>query len=927
MSDPDLDQPGQSKTQLLSQIANLQQRVRMLESLASVNEHREKLAEWFDLALWATQTAIWDWDLVTGEFWSSAGHQLIFGRGKKELAEQFDIEDEDNPWSSHLHPKDRERVLQCVRDHMQSGTSYTVEYRYRLPDGEYIWIRSIGRAVHSADGTPIRMIGSNSGIASQKLAEAESEHFREAVDNASEGIVLYDANERFVFANKRYRAMYPEITHLLKAGERRKIIRSAYYASGAMPDAVGRIDEFNDEFQQWQKSPGSFELRLANGALIKYSDYILPDGGIVSVRTDITNIKRREANYRALFDSETVGVAITRTDGSFVATNSVYQRMLGYSGEELQRMRWQDVSHAEDIDRNEADIQAMHKASGGGLIFEKRYIPKQGGTVWARLNTALIHDETDVEPLEVSLVENITGRIEAEQALRESESRFRTLFEDAAFGIAIATVDGQLLNCNPAFTKMLGYGLGELDNRPWSDVTHSDDVAENQALSAKLIRGEITSYRMEKRFVRKDGETVWALLTVSLVGDDVAHAKFRVAMVEDITEHKNVEDQLRQAQKMEAVGQLTGGVAHDFNNLLAVIMGNLELIESRVSADAGVSDMIERGVRAAERGAALTDRLLAFSRKQTLLPTTIDLNRLVAGTGDTLRRTLGERVEVKTAGAKDLWLCRADQSQLENALLNMSINARDAMPDGGTLTIETANIALDDEMAAARLDVEPGRYVMLSVSDTGSGISDDALKHVFEPFFTTKDVGKGSGLGLSMVYGFAKQSGGAVTVHSEPNEGTAVKLYLTALTGPEEDVVLSAESPRIPASMGETILVVEDGKEVRALAVALLSNLGYQTLEAETAGAAVAALEGGTEVHLMLTDVVLPGAMNGPELAAEVRRRHPSIGCIFMTGYAEDAFNNHGFPGNGAIIIQKPFRKFDFATAIRSALDDAQKGD
>jgi len=229
---------------------------------------------------------------------------------------------------------------------------------------------------------------------------------------------------------------------------------------------VGRIDEFNDEFQQWQKSPGSFELRLANDALIKYSDHILPDGGIVSIRTDITNIKRLEANYRALFDSETVGVAITRADGSFVATNSVYQRVLGYSGEELQRMRWQDISHAEDIDRNEADIQAMRKASGGGLIFEKRYIPKQGGTMWARLNTALIHDETDVEPLEVSLVENITERIEAEQALRECESRFRTLFKDAAFGIAIATVDGQLLNCNPAFTKMLGYGLGELDNRP-----------------------------------------------------------------------------------------------------------------------------------------------------------------------------------------------------------------------------------------------------------------------------------------------------------------------------------------------------------------------------------------------------------------------------------------------------------------------------
>ena len=925
MSDPDLSQADQSKTQLQNQIATLQQRVRMLENLATVNDHREKLADRFDLALWATQTAIWDWDLVTGEFWSSAGHQLLFGRGENELVEQFDIEDEDNPWSSHLHPEDRERVLQCVRDHMQSGEPYTVEYRYRMPDGEYIWIRSIGRAVRAADGTPLRMIGSNSGIASQKLAQAESEHFREAVDNASEGIVLYDANERFVYANKRYRAMFPEITHLLKAGERREVVRNAYYSSGAMPDAVGRIDDFTDEFRQRQELPGSFELRLANGSWIKYSDHVLPDGGIVCVRTDITDIKRREAYYRALFDSETVGVAITRADGSFVATNSVYQRMIGYSGEELQRMRWQDVSHAEDIDRNQADVQAMREVSGGSLIFEKRYIPKQGGTVWARLNTALMHDEADVEPLQVSLVENITGRIEAEQALRESESRFRTLFEDAAFGIAIASVDGQLLNCNPAFSKMLGYSLGELDNRPWSDVTHPDDIADNQALSEKLIRGEITSYRMEKRFIRKDGETVWALLTVSLVGDNVAHANFRVAMIEDVTERKHVEEQLRQAQKMEAVGQLTGGVAHDFNNLLAVIMGNLELIESRVSADAGVSQMIERGIKATERGASLTDRLLAFSRKQTSLPITVDLNKLVADTEDILRRTLGERIEIKTTPASDLWLCRADQSQLENALLNMSINARDAMPEGGTLTIQTANIALDDESAAAHLDVEPGRYVMLSVSDTGSGISDDALKHVFEPFFTTKDVGKGSGLGLSMVYGFAKQSGGAVTIHSEPGEGTSANLYLAALTEREEDAVLGEELPKIPASMGETILVVEDDPEVRTLAMDLLSDLGYKTLEAETAQAALRVLESGTKVDLMLSDVVLPGAMNGPELAALVRRHHPAIECIFMTGYAEDAFKNHGFPESGTNIIQKPFRKFDFATCIRRALDNAPR--
>jgi nitrogen-specific signal transduction histidine kinase/ActR/RegA family two-component response regulator len=397
--------------------------------------------------------------------------------------------------------------------------------------------------------------------------------------------------------------------------------------------------------------------------------------------------------------------------------------------------------------------------------------------------------------------------------------------------------------------------------------------------------------------------------------------------VQDVTERRQVEEQLRQAQKMEAVGQLTGGVAHDFNNLLAVILGNLELIKGRVSADAGVSDMINRSVRAAERGAALTDRLLAFSRKQTLLPTVIDFNRLIADTEDILRRTLGERIEISTRGAADLWLCRADQSQLENALLNMSINARDAMPDGGHLTIEAVNMALNDDIAAAQLGVEPGRYVMLGVSDTGSGITKETLKHVFEPFFTTKDVGKGSGLGLSMIYGFAKQSGGTVTIFSEPGEGTSVKLYMPALAAHEDDTVPDREVPGIPVARGETILVVEDDSDVRALAIALLSDFGYAPLEAETAGAALEVLERNPEIDLMLSDVVLPGAMNGPDLALEVRRRSPAIECVFMTGYAEDAFKNHDFPEVGTNIILKPFRKFEFATAIRKALDEARRHD
>lgn len=264
---------------------------------------------------------------------------------------------------------------------------------------------------------------------------------------------------------------------------------------------------------------------------------------------------------------------------------------------------------------------------------------------------------------------------------------------------------------------------------------------------------------------------------------------------QDITDRKHIEEQLFQAQKMEVVGQLTGSVAHDFSNLLAVMMGNLELIGVRVGTAGILGEMVERGVKAAERGAALTHRLLAFSRKQTLQPTKIDLNELVAGMAYMLRRTLSETIEIEFANVENLWLCIADQPQLENALLNLSINARDAMPLGGCLTIEMANISINDEISAGQSDIEPGDYVMLAVSDTGCGIAKDTIKHVFEPFFTTKDVGKGSGLGLSMVYGFAKQSDGTATIYSEVDEGTTVKLYLPVRSGQEAELKKAAAVP------------------------------------------------------------------------------------------------------------------------------------
>jgi PAS domain S-box-containing protein len=545
MSKLDLDSIRHSKTELENQVTELQQRVLEFEDLAKANESREQTAQCFDLALWATNSSIWDWDVQRKLFWSSPGNQLLYDRGDDEITEPFDIEDDADPWPQHLHPDDREPTLQHLRDHLAKDTALDLEYRYRMPDGEYRWIRSFGRAVRAPDGTPLRVVGSSADITKRKRAEDEAGRFREAVDNASEGFALYDADERFVFANKRYQELYPEVGHLLIPGVQRETIRQAYFATGAMPNVLGRADEFTKEFSQRLISPGSFDLQLANGTWVKYSDHVLPDGGIVCVRTDITDIKQRDAYYQALFDSETVGVTITRADGSYVATNSVYPRMLGYSGAELLAMRWQDVSHADEIGRIDSDIHAMRAGTGSGLIFEKRFAPKDGGIVWARLNMALIHDESSAEPHQFALVENITQQVEAEQALRDSELRFRTIFEDAAIGIASVSMDGVMLQCNPAWYDMLGYERGELDGTHWSVFTHADDIAENKQQSNRLLSGEITSFQLEKRFIRKDGGVLWGRLTVSLVGKGIEHARFRIVMIEDITERKNAESALR----------------------------------------------------------------------------------------------------------------------------------------------------------------------------------------------------------------------------------------------------------------------------------------------------------------------------------------------------------------------------------------------
>jgi CheY-like chemotaxis protein len=383
-----------------------------------------------------------------------------------------------------------------------------------------------------------------------------------------------------------------------------------------------------------------------------------------------------------------------------------------------------------------------------------------------------------------------------------------------------------------------------------------------------------------------------------------------------------MEAQLRQAQKMEAVGQLTGGIAHDFNNLLGVIVGNLDLLRLEMAAKPiqRQLELVDRMLDASERGASLTQRLLAFSRRQTLNPQLTDINRLILSMSSMLRRTLGGTVEVSASETKGLWPAKIDSGHLESAMLNLAINARDAMPGGGKLTIATANVSFDDDFDDAYADIEPGDYVMISVTDNGVGMPPDVLERCFDPFFTTKEVGKGSGLGLSMVYGFVRQSGGHVRIASTPGRGTVVRIYLPRCEDDAHERLDNNTQASVPRGSGETVLVVEDNIDMRLLSVTALRDLGYRPVEAASGKDALQLLHDEPAVKLLFSDVLLPGGMTGFELAREAAQRKPDLKVLFTSGYTEKAILPEDVAERGWQLVPKPYRWAELGRKIAAVL-------
>ncbi|WFU20484.1 PAS domain S-box protein [Bradyrhizobium sp. CB3481] len=621
----------------------------------------------------------------------------------------------------------------------------------------------------------------------------------------------------------------------------------------------------------------------------------------------------RESLFSAVVESSNDAIITKSLDGIITGWNGAAERLFGYSAAEA-------IGNSINIivppDRRDEVRNIIERASQGEPIAhrETSRVHKDGHTIEVSLSISPIRAASGKIIGISKTARNITESKRTQRALDQEAEERRRIFESSNDLILVSDSMGNLIQVSPSVTDILGYQPSEMVGHNAIEFIHPDDLEHTRKEMRTGRRGR-SKRNFETRYVSKDGKAV-ALNWTGTWSEPVRRHFF---IGRDLTEKQAAEAQLRHAQKMDAVGQLTGGVAHDFNNILTVITGTIGILEEAVADQPQLVAITRLIDEAAERGANLTKHLLAFARKQPLKPLEIDVNALVLETAKLLHPTLGEHVEITPLLADDAWTALVDPNQLTTAILNLAINARDAMPNGGKLALETSNVFLDENYASIHSEVTPGHYVMIAVSDTGAGIPAALLDRVFEPFFTTKEVGRGTGLGLSMVFGFVKQTGGHVKIYSEEGHGTSVKLYLPRATGLQQT---DAEAQVAADLQGgsETVLVVEDDALVRRYVITQIESLGYTTLEAANASDALRIIDDVPSVDLLFTDVIMPGAMNGRQLVDEALKRRPKLKTLYTSGYTENAIVHHGRLDSGVLLLAKPYRKSELAKMLRLAL-------
>jgi two-component system cell cycle sensor histidine kinase/response regulator CckA len=833
-----------------------------------------------------------------------------------------------HPGFEIIHPDDVEPVRRRLEESLQKpGAHVPIEARFRHSDGTYRHVEGLLTNLLQ-DSAVAAVVMNYNDVTETDVAQAafrrSEERFRTLT--VSSPLVVFETNAagQCTYVSPRWsdlfgvpvdRALGVGWLDLVHPDDRARIMREWQQAAGVEEEGAYeyRINRLDGQVR-WARGVAR-AVRSPEGAILGY----------VGTVEDITERKRAEDELRVsrerfftLFRSSPSPTGVGTHDGRFIEVNDRYVEFFGYTRDELMSRTVHDLQLWVNPAERAGVIEKLKK-EGSVRNYEASFRRKDG-----EIRTALL----TMEPFEalgadtiIAMLVDITDRKRAAEALRQSEIKFRALSESAGSAIMISQGD-HVVYANAAAEQIAGCTRQELMGMDFWQLVHPDFRETVRQRREARLRGEETNLRYEFKIRNVKNEERWVDFTATVVEWEGKPAILGTAF--DVTERRRLEEQLRQSQKMEAVGRLAGGVAHDFNNLLGVIIGYSELLlESLPSGDQKTRGRIEEVHKAGQRAASLTRQLLAFSRQQVLEPHLLNLNAVVGDMEKLLRRLIGEDIELVTGLDPALGTVRADPGQLEQVIMNLAVNARDAMPKGGRVAIQTTNVDLSEQISYQGFTILPGRYVLLSVTDSGRGMDAETQRRIFEPFFTTKELGKGTGLGLATVYGIVKQSEGYIHVYSEPGHGATFKVYLPRVdvTAREARVEKPAESLRGT----ETVLVVEDEESLRELVVTVLEQNGYNVIAAERPAAALeAAARIGEPIHLLLTDVVLPG-MSGRELAEKLLAQRKDLKVLYVSGYTDDIITHHGVLEPGIAFLQKPFSRESLLVKVREVLGKAPR--
>ena len=891
------------------------------ENEEKVRESEERLR----MALDAAQMGTWDFDFRTNHVNWDFGPLKSFHYSPVPVARSLE------ETLFFIQPEDRHRLIEDFKRTRDTGYPVNAEYRIILPDGSLAWRHIYGRPELDASGKVIRVVGVGQEITASKRVEQALRATNERLQSALEA------------ARMGSWALEIPSGHLSWDENMFKSLQIQPESFGGTVDSLRAIIHPDDlpEFDQQTSSavvkglPFAIEYRvLLPGGQVQWRSscgrpVVGSDGKVTSMVGTNQNIteqkeaeealRQSELRYRSLFESSVAGVYISNEDGKLLDCNDAFVRMLGYDSK--QEMQSSDTSNLYETPGDRAEFLRHLREKKSLENFEFRLCRKDRSPIWCIEAVKLIESQSGAPALLVGTLLDITPRREAEKALQTSEERLRLALAAAQMGVwefdpltRRSTWDDNLFQLFGAAP-----GLVEPSLETILSLTHPDDREE---LLEKFNRNpeENPHFYHEFRVVLPDGKIRWVADQGHPTFDEAGRIVRFHGVVRDITAQRELEEQLRRSQRLESVGQLAGGVAHDFNNLLTVIRGHTELLLERGRENSALVRDAEAIQKAAERATAITHQLLAFGRKQMLQPRVMDLNRVVTDMTAMLRRLIPSNIQLfPTVHASPLWV-RADESQLEQVLLNLVVNARDAMPQGGTLSISTAHVPADSTLLRGRPHLSSAPHASLKVSDTGTGMDAATQARIFEPFFTTKEVGKGTGLGLATVYGIVNQSGGAIGVNSAPDKGSQFEIFLPEVAEP-----LSPNLPSIvragSARGTETILIAEDQEAVREMVTEFLSNLGYKVLPARN-GAEALHLASHFEgpIHLLVTDAIMP-EMGGAALATRLAQILPAIKILYVSGYASDEQALAGVVARGEAFLQKPFTLAALVQTIRVLLD------